>query len=74
MANKEFLKKFSNDIDLILGALYGEVQLDEEYPTLFNKLCLYYQGKGIQFLDDQEDNYEILIKQLDRDIPEENDD
>lgn len=70
MANKDFLKKFPNpsDLDILVSTLDGDVQLDEEYPTLYNKLYAYYQSKGVQFVDDIDDDYEVILNQLEKDL------
>ena len=61
---------FAEEVEIITAALYGDNQLDEEYPNLFNKVYSYYVGKGIQFPGDPDDVYELLIQQLDKEIPE----
>ena len=50
--------RFSNRMSILRSAINGEVELDKEYPTLFQALCRFYADKRrVQFwgIDVEED-------------------
>jgi hypothetical protein len=66
----KFRSVFSEqEIDILTEAVDGEVNLDSDYPLLYQKAYKFYRNNGIQFLeDDEDDKYSILIDHLDRDL------
>jgi len=66
----KFRSVFSeNEIDILIEAVDGEVNLDSDYPLLFQKAYKFYRNNGIQFIeDDEDDKYSILIDHLDKDL------
>jgi hypothetical protein len=66
----KFRSVFSEqEIDILTEAVDGEVNLDSDYPLLYQKAYKFYRNNGIQFLeDDEDDKYSILIDYLDRDL------
>jgi len=67
---QKFLRSFSNqEIDILIEAVDGEVNLDSDYPLLYQKAYKFYRNNGIQFIeDDEDDKYSILLDHLDRDL------
>lgn len=66
----KFRSVFTNkEIDILIEAVDGEVNLDSDYPLLYQKAYKFYRNNGIQFIeDDEDDKYSILIDNLDRDL------
>ena len=66
----KFRSVFSeNEINILIEAVDGEVNLDSDYPLLFQKAYKFYRNNGIQFIeDDEDDKYSILIDHLDKDL------
>ena len=62
--------RFSNRMSILRSAINCEVELDKEYPTLFQALCRFYADKRrVQFWGiDVEEDYEILIDNLNYDL------
>ena len=62
--------RFSNRMSILRSAINDEVELDKEYPTLFQALCMFYADKRrVQFWGiDVEEDYEILIDNLNYDL------
>jgi len=68
MSNKQFLNKFKSHINKLTGALDGRVSLDQDYPKLYQKLIRYYEDRGIQLYNDPEDDYNVILDQLEYDL------
>jgi len=51
-------------LDTLRSAACGDVTLDVEYPSLYNKVLAFYQRKGIDFYGDPDEDYEILANNL----------
>ena len=60
-------QKFATAIPVLESAVLGDVNLDSEYPTLFKNVFKFYEGKGVDFYGDVEEDYAILIDNLYRD-------
>tara|TARA_B100002019_G_C20896508_1_gene415980 strand:+ start:86 stop:304 length:219 start_codon:yes stop_codon:yes gene_type:complete len=66
---KKLFAKFSKtELEILNGAVEGEVSLDEEYPVIYQKVYRMYADAGIQFLGDEDDSYGILIDNLYEDL------
>jgi len=67
---RKFRTVFSNqEIDILTEAVDGEVNLDSDYPLLYQKAYKFYRNNGIQFIeDDEDDKYSILLDHIDRDL------
>ncbi len=52
----------------ILDAIEGNVILDTEHPLVYNKLVRYYEDRGVQFYGDVDENYDILLSELEQDF------
>ncbi len=68
MSSSKFLSKFKSHIDKLTGALDGEVVLDEDHPKLYQKLIRYYENNGVQFYDDPEDDYNVILDHVEDDL------
>ena len=68
MSNKQFLSKFKSHLKKLTGALDGNVVLDQDYPKLYQKLIRYYEDRGIQFYNDPEDDYNVILDQVEYDL------
>ena len=62
--------RFANRMTVLRSAINGEVELDKDYPSLFQALCRFYADKHrVQFWGiDVEEDYEILIDNLNYDL------
>ena len=61
-------QRFSSSIDLLCEAVDRQVTLDIEYPILYNKVLKYYEEKGVDFYGDVDEDYDILLTKLERDL------
>jgi hypothetical protein len=60
--------KFKKDITTLKAAANGEFYLDVKNPKLYKKLRRFYEGVGVVFSNDVEDDYEILMDNLAQDL------
>lgn len=51
-------------LDILRSAACGDVTLDIEYPSLYNKVLAFYQRKGIDFYGDPDEDYVLLANNL----------
>ena len=63
--------KFKKHINILRDTVEGQVALDHQYPKVFRKVTKYYEEKGVQFMNDPCDDYEILLDCLYADLVEE---
>tara|TARA_R100001510_G_C7647900_1_gene205247 strand:+ start:1150 stop:1365 length:216 start_codon:yes stop_codon:yes gene_type:complete len=61
-------QRFSPHIDLLYEAIDRQVVLDTEYPIIYNEIMKYYEEKGVDFYGDVDENYDILLNKLERDL------
>ena len=61
-------QRFSPQIDLLYEAIDRQVVLDTEYPIIYNEIMKYYEEKGVDFYGDVDENYDILLNKLERDL------
>ena len=63
-------KRFADCLSVRRSAVNGEVELDTEYPSLFQALCRFYAEKRhVHFWGiDVEEDYAILIDHLNDDL------
>jgi hypothetical protein len=60
--------KFKKDITTLKAAANGEFYLDVKNPKLYKKLRRFYEGVGVIFSNDVEDDYDILMDNLAQDL------
>jgi hypothetical protein len=68
MAKGNFLSKFKSDLSKLTAAVEGSIDLDEDYPKLYQKLLRYYEDRGVQLYDDPEDDYNVIIDHVEADL------
>lgn len=68
MTRQKLIRKFSDDIDILADAIDGVINLEDDYPQLYKKLYEFYDVNGIQLYGDSDDNYEVVITQLTKDL------
>ena len=68
MTRQKLIRKFSNDIDILADAIDGVINLEDDYPQLYKKLYEFYDVNGIQLYGDADDDYEVVITQLAKDL------
>ena len=68
MIKQKLLRKFSSDISILNDAIDGVVNLEDEYPQLYKRLYEFYDVNGIQLFGDPDDDYEVVLSQLERDF------
>ena len=52
----------------ILDAIDRQVILDRDHPLMYNKLVRYYEDRGVQFYGNVDENYDILLSELEQDF------
>tara|TARA_B100000925_G_scaffold258996_1_gene214241 strand:+ start:3074 stop:3274 length:201 start_codon:yes stop_codon:yes gene_type:complete len=57
-----------SDLSILRSAVNGDVSLDTDNPSLFNRIFKLYEKRGVEFYGDPEDDYEILIDHIASDI------
>jgi glutathione peroxidase-family protein len=60
--------KFKKHINLLRNTVEGQVDLDHQYPKVFRKVTKYYREKGVKFVNDPCNDYEILLDCLYADL------
>ena len=68
MNRQKLLRKFSNDIGILNDAVDGIVNLEDDYPHLYKKIYEFYDVNGLQLFGDPDDDYEVVLTQLERDL------
>lgn len=68
MNKQKLLRKFANDIDVLNDAVDGIVNLEDDYPQLYKKIYEFYDVNGLQLFGDPDDDYEVVLTQLERDL------
>lgn len=68
MNRQKLLRKFSNDIEILNDAVDGIVNLEDDYPQLYKKIYEFYDVNGLQLFGDPDDDYEVVLTQLERDL------
>jgi hypothetical protein len=62
------IQKFAPVSDVLRSAVTGDVDLDTEYPTIFQKVYRHYEEKGVDFYGNPDEDYAILIDKLEFDL------
>jgi hypothetical protein len=70
MSRSNFVSKFKSDLKKLTSAVEGHINLDEQYPKLYQKVIRYYEDRGIQLYDDPEDDYNVILDQVESDLIE----
>jgi hypothetical protein len=68
MTKQKLIRKFSNDVNILADAIDGVINLECDHPQLYKKLYEFYDVNGIQLYGDSDDNYEVIMAQLTKDL------
>tara|TARA_A200000159_G_scaffold71080_1_gene65990 strand:+ start:947 stop:1165 length:219 start_codon:yes stop_codon:yes gene_type:complete len=68
MNRQNILRKFPEDIDILNDAVDGVVNLEDEYPHIYKKIYEFYDVRGLQLFGDPDDDYEVVLTQLEKDL------
>ena len=68
MKERLLLRKFREDISILDDAVDGVVNLEDDYPHLYKKLYEFYDVNGLQLFADPDDDYEVVLTELERDL------
>ena len=68
MKERILLRKFREDISILDDAVDGVVNLEDDYPHLYKKLYEFYDVNGLQLFGDPDDDYEVVLTELERDL------
>ena len=68
MNHQNILRKFPEDIALLSDAVNGSVNLEDDYPYLYKRLYEFYDVNGLQLFGDPDDDYQVVLTQLERDL------
>jgi RNA recognition motif-containing protein len=64
MANKTFESQFYKNVEVLNRAVNRAVELDFEYPKLYKKLKKFFINEGVEFYNEPEADYELIIDLL----------
>ena len=70
MSSSKFDLKFKNDLEKLTSAVEGNVILDTDDPKLYQKLIRFYEDRGVQLYNDPDDDYNVIIDQVEADLIE----
>tara|TARA_B100001093_G_scaffold508147_1_gene569773 strand:+ start:123 stop:368 length:246 start_codon:yes stop_codon:yes gene_type:complete len=55
-------------LDILNDAIDRKLILDIEYPLLYNKMVRHYEDRGIDFYGNVDEDYDILLDNLESDL------
>jgi|TARA_B100001778_G_scaffold6546_1_gene5363 hypothetical protein len=61
-------QKFAPVIDILADAVDRQIVLDIQYPLIYNQVVRFYEDRGIQLYGDVDEDYEILLSKLEKDL------
>ena len=61
-------QKFAPVIDILADAVDSQIVLDIQYPLIYNQVVRFYEDRGIQLYGDVDEDYEILLSKLEKDL------
>jgi hypothetical protein len=68
MSNHPFNSKFRKSIYTLTRAANREIDLEYDQPKLFKKVKKFYEEQGIQFYQESEADYELILSLLCEDL------
>jgi hypothetical protein len=69
ITKKKFINYFtSEEMDILVDVVSGNIYLDSEYPTLYKKTYEFYHLQGVQLYGDIDDDYVIIVDELMKDL------
>ena len=70
MSKTQFVAKFKKYLPKLTNAIEGQLDLEADFPRLYQKLTRFYEDRGVQFYDDPEDDYNIILDNVEADLVE----
>ena len=61
-------QKFSSVMDILEDAVDRKIELDIQYPLIYNQVVRFYEDRGVQLYGDVDEDYEILLSKLETDL------
>jgi hypothetical protein len=66
--NSTFVTKFKTNLNLLQSAVNREVDLDIRHPKVYKKIVKFYRNEGVQFYNDPDDDYELVLDLIAEDL------
>lgn len=66
--NSTFVIKFKTNLNLLQSAVNREVDLDIRHPKIYKKIVKFYRNEGVQFYNDPDDDYELVLDLIAEDL------
>tara|TARA_B100000035_G_scaffold211843_1_gene181490 strand:+ start:3491 stop:3772 length:282 start_codon:yes stop_codon:yes gene_type:complete len=66
--SSSFISKFKTQISLLEQAVNREVDIDHRHPKIYKKILRFYRNEGVQFYNDPEDDYELVLELISEDL------
>jgi|TARA_B100000035_G_scaffold149766_1_gene127622 hypothetical protein len=57
-----------SDLSYLRSVVNGDIALDKENPSLFNRMFRWYEQIGVRFYGDPDEDYEVFLDHLASDI------
>lgn len=68
MSDYSFNSKFRKSIYTLTRAANREIDLEYDQPKLFKKVKKFYEEQGVQFYQESEADYELILSLLSEDL------
>jgi hypothetical protein len=68
MSDYSFNSKFRKSIYTLARAANREIDLEYDQPKLFKKVKKFYEEQGVQFYQESEADYELILSLLSEDL------
>lgn len=68
MSDYSFNSKFRKSIYTLTRAANREIDLEYDQPKLFKKVKKFYKEQGVQFYQESEADYELILSLLSEDL------
>ncbi len=63
-----FISKFKTNLNLLQSAVNREIELDHANLKVYKKVLRFYRNSGIEFYNDPDDDYELVLELLAQDL------
>jgi hypothetical protein len=68
MSNSNLQSKFRKSIYILTRAANREIDLEYDQPKLFKKIKKFYEEQGVEFYQEPEADYELILSLLCEDL------
>ena len=68
MAKKTFESTFRKSIYILQRAANREIDLDYDYPKVYRKVRKFYESNGVEFYNEPEADYEMILSLISDDL------